>query len=120
MSNIKFIRVMPGTKEWDRLIGFAESFDHKPNPARVTMVAQDEKGKWIGYTQLIQTPVLTVAMHPEHGKGRHALEMIRSLKAWSDIQNGESLTGVNPDSEWNDLLPRLGFKDLGLKIFKGD
>jgi len=117
--SIKFVRVVPGSKEWDRLIGFAESFDHKPNPARVTLVAVDGSGKWLGYTQLIQTPVLTVAFHPEHGKGRVALEMIKALKAWSDIQYGESITAVNPKSDWSELLPRLDFKDMNLTLFKG-
>lgn len=119
MSNIKFIRISPGTKEWDRLMGFAETFEHKPNPARLTMVAVNEEGKWLGYAQLIQTPVITVAMHPEYGKGKAALEIIKSLRAWSEVQNGEALTGVNAESDWNELLPRLGFKDMNLKLFKG-
>jgi hypothetical protein len=117
--SIKFLRVLPGTKEWDRLVTFAESFDQKLNPARATMVAVDGD-TWIGCVQLIQTPIVLTAIHPESGKGRAAIEMIKALNAWSDIQFGETLTGVNEQSIFMPLMERIGFKDLNLKLFKGN
>ena len=74
----------------------------------------------VGAVQLINTPIVLTSIHPETGKGRVAIEMIKALKAWSDIQFGETLTGVNQESVFMPLMERIGFKSMNLQIFKGE
>lgn len=100
------------------MTAFAESFGHKINPARRTVMLVDENEVSIGYFQLIETPVFMVALHPELAKGRASIEAIKKMQAWSEMQYGEALAGVNPGSPFEEVLPRLDFKEMPLKLFK--
>lgn len=105
-------------EDMQRLKGFAASFGHKINEKLQAVVLTDENDTWIGYFQLIKTPVFLVGLHPQLSEGRNSIEAIKKMQAWSEMTYGEAIVGVNPGSPFEELLPRLGFHDTNLKLLK--
>lgn len=105
-------------QELQRLQGFADSFGHKVNEKRRAFSLMDEKQITIGYFQLIETPVIVASFHPDLSKGRPSIEAIRKLQSWSEMQYGESVTAVSHGSNFNEVLPKMGFIDLKMNLFK--
>ena len=110
--------IVQAKEDFERLKGFAESFGHKINESLQAVVLTNEEGNWIGYFQLTKTPTFLVGLHPTLAEGRVAVEAIKKMQAWSEIQYGEAVCGVNPGSSFEELLPRLGFHDTNIKLFK--
>lgn len=108
-------------QEMERVEWFAKSFDHKVNPSLQTgILANGDGTQWFGYYQMIQVPIFLVGFHPEIGSGRRCIEAINKLRSWSEFQYGSCYAGINHGSRFEEILKRMEFKDVNLKLFKSE
>lgn len=95
--------------------GFAKDMGHELTGKYPVMVARAGE-KFVGYVEAINVPVLLTAWVKDAPK--ECVEAIKKLKHWQEVPNGTCLALCSAESPLHELMPRLGFEDTGLKLFK--
>jgi hypothetical protein len=95
MNKYQYKLTRAGTEEYDKLQGFAESFDHKliPHPS-INIYAHYRDGELFGYTDHCHFPIVYPAFHPEYTKPKDVIQVMNDWRHYYDISNQMGYVGV--------------------------
>lgn len=82
-----------------KLIAFSIEFDHEIKSINFPIIIAKIKDRYIGFTEVCNTPVLFPAFDPKSCSPRNTMETINGLYNWSKLTHGDFLMARNMDAE---------------------
>jgi hypothetical protein len=102
-----------------KLREFAATFEppHEILDTKNRIVIVKRNGQWIGYAEIVETPVVFSAWSKKHCQPRDILEAMKAFTGWAKIQFGQGLTAVPLDTR---TFPEKVMNKLGLYRIKAE
>lgn len=105
-----------------KLIAFSIEFDHEIKNINFPIIIAKVKDKYIGFTEVCNTPVLFPAFDPRNCSPRNVVEIIDGLHIWSKLANGDFLMArdMNASQFSNELLEEHFIpKRMNMELYEG-
>lgn len=112
-------------EQWKRLEEFARSFgdEHKLTTRDFAMMAVVRDGKWVGYAQIVNVPIVFTSWHPDEKicSPRDVCEAMKAFVGWAKIQwnYGMTATPISLTSKFTaKVMEKLGFRKMNAELWE--
>ena len=87
-------------------------------PHRIVIVKRE--GLWIGYAEIVTTPVVFSSWSKERCKPSDIIDGMKAFVGWSKLQYGEGFTAVPFDTRSfpEKIMNKLGFFRMNVELYK--
>jgi hypothetical protein len=108
----------------EKLRAFAATFEpaHFIPDTKHRIVIAKNNGIWIGYAEIVTTPIVFTAWSKAHCKPQDIWSAMTAFVGWARLQFGEGITAVPLDTKTfpERIMQKLGFLRLRTELYKVD
>jgi hypothetical protein len=105
----------------EKLRAFAATFDppHFIEDTKHRIIIFKRRGEWIGYAEIVNTPIVFTAWNKNRCKPRDIVETMKAFVGWARIEHGEGFTAVPLDTRTfpEKIMNKLGFYRLKTELY---
>jgi hypothetical protein len=122
MSKITYKYIASGTREFEQMQHFAETFDHAilPSP-NVNLHALYNGEVLFGYGETVFLPVYYPAYHPDYTQPRDVMQTMSDWRSHIQISGKPGFIGVPLEADrpnfQNATMSKLGFQQMRRELF---
>lgn len=124
-NNLRFDFIRPQDEaRWNQLRTFAQTFDHDIPCRKWVAMAYRWNNEWVGYCQIMDTPVIFPALHPEKVSPRIVTEIMKAHIGYAKLnpyqkQEGFVAVPTDPNTKFQPgIMHKLGFNQTGHQLYE--
>lgn len=129
MSNkepINFERIRT-PEQFERLQAFAKTFNHEvtASHALAPLIVVKRGEKWIGFFQIVNSPVVFSAWHNDECEPRDFLESMRALQGWAKMEAslnntefGYAAVSIGNQAFSPEIMQKVGMNRMFFELYE--